>query len=68
MSTVKEVLEEKEIKQIWLAEKPSKSCNTVNCYVKKRRQPRLETLMSITDVLDIGVKYLIISNRDNEGK
>jgi hypothetical protein len=39
MSTVKEVFEEKEIKQTWLAEKPGKSYSTVNGYVQKRRQP-----------------------------
>jgi len=68
MSTVKEVLEEKGNKQTWLAEKPGKSYNTVNGYVQKRQRPRLETLMSITEILDIDVKCLIISNKENEGK
>jgi len=59
MSTVKEVLEEKEIKQIWLAEKPSKSCNTVNCYVKKRRQPSLEGLYKIAEILNMETPELL---------
>ena len=55
MSTVKEVLEEKGNKQTWLAEKLGKSYNTVNGYVQKRQRPRLETLMNITEILDIDV-------------
>jgi len=63
MSTVKEVLEEKETKQTWLAEKPGKSYSTVNGYVQKRQRPRLETLMNITEILDIDVKCLIVSSK-----
>jgi transcriptional regulator with XRE-family HTH domain len=63
MNRIKEVLEEKGIKQIWLAEKLGKSYNMVNAYVQNRQQPRLEILMSIADILDIDVKELIISNK-----
>ena len=38
---IKEVLEEKGIKQTWLAEKLGKSYNMVNGYVQNRQQPRL---------------------------
>jgi putative transcriptional regulator len=63
MSTVKEGLEEKGVKQTWLAEKLGKSYNTVNGYVQKRQRPRLETLMNITEILDIDVKCLIVSSK-----
>ncbi|MCH1437354.1 MAG: helix-turn-helix transcriptional regulator [Flavobacteriales bacterium] len=63
MNRIKEVLEEKGIKQIWLAEKLGKSYNMVNAYVQNRQQPRLEILMSIAEILDIDVKELIISNK-----
>ena len=63
MNRIKEVLEEKGIKQIWLAEKLGKSYNMVNAYVQNRQQPRLETLMNIAEILDIDVKELIISNK-----
>ena len=63
MNRIKEVLEEKGIKQIWLAEKLGKSYNMVNAYVQNRQQPRLEILMSIAEILDIDVKKLIISNK-----
>jgi putative transcriptional regulator len=47
MNRIKEVLEEKEIKQIWLAEKLEKSYNMVNTYAQNRKQPRLEVLFKI---------------------
>jgi len=41
MNRIKEVLKEKRIKQIWLADKLGKSYNMVNGYVQNREQPRL---------------------------
>jgi putative transcriptional regulator len=64
MNCIKEVLKEKGIKQIWLAEKLGKSYNMVNSYAQNRRQPRLETLMDIANILDVDVKELIISNKE----
>ena len=49
MNRIKEVLEEKGIKQTWLAEKLGKSYNIVNGYVQNRQQPRLETLNEIAN-------------------
>lgn len=64
MNRIKEVLEEKGIKQKWLAEKLNKSYNIVNGYVQNRQQPRLEILMAIAEILDVDVKDLIISNKE----
>ena len=66
MNRIKKVLEEKGIKQIWLAEKLGKSYNMLNAYVQNRQQPRLEILMSIAEILDIVVKELIISNKETK--
>lgn len=66
MNRIKEVLEEKGIKQIWLAEKLGKSYNMVNAYAQNRQQPRLEIFMKIAEILDIDVKDLIISNKENK--
>ena len=63
MNRIKEVLEQKGIKQIWLAEKMGKSYNMVNSYAKNRRQPRLEDLYKIADILDVDIKELIVSNK-----
>jgi len=63
MNRIKEVLEEKNIKQTWLSKKLGKSYNMVNAYVQNRQQPRLEVLMEIAIILDIDIKDLIVSNK-----
>lgn len=59
MNRIKEVLEEKGIKQTWLAEKLGKSYNMVNSYVQNRQQPRLEVLYEIAKILDVNPKDLL---------
>ncbi|WP_373763644.1 helix-turn-helix transcriptional regulator [Porphyromonas loveana] len=59
MNRIKEVLEEKGIKQTWLAEKLDKSFSIVNSYVCNRRQPSLETLFQIAEILGVEVEVLI---------
>lgn len=59
MNRIKEVLEEKGIKQVWLAEKLGKSFNTVNGYVQNRTQPSLEVLYEIGRILNVHPKELI---------
>jgi putative transcriptional regulator len=65
MNRIKEVLEEKGIKQTWLAEKLEKSYNMVNGYVQNRRQPSLGDLTRIAKILDVDVRLLIESNKDS---
>jgi len=66
MNRIKEVLEQKGIKQTWLAEKLGKSYNMINAYSQNRQQPRLETLMEIAEILDIDIKELLISNKPEQ--
>jgi putative transcriptional regulator len=66
MNRIKEVLEEKGIKQIWLAEKLGKSYNMVNSYVQNRRQPSIEDLYRIGEILNIEAKELLIQSLDNK--
>ena len=66
MNRIKEVLEEKGIKQTWLAEQLGKSYNMVNGYVQNRQQPRLEVLYEIARVLDVKVKDLLIEQKDKK--
>jgi transcriptional regulator with XRE-family HTH domain len=66
MNRIKEVLEEKGIKQTWLAEKLGKSYNMVNSYVKNRQQPRLEVLYKIAEILEVDVKELLIDSNKNQ--
>ncbi len=65
MNRIKEVLEEKGIKQTWLAEKLGKSFSIVNAYVCNRRQPSLETLFQIAEILGIEAKQLIENSNNN---
>ena len=63
MNRIKEVLDEKGIKQTWLAEQLGKSYNMVNSYAQNRQQPRLEVLNDIARILDVDVVELIASSR-----
>lgn len=59
MNRIKQVLEEKGIKQVWLADKLGKSFNTVNGYVQNRNQPSLEVLYEIAEILNVSPKELL---------
>ncbi len=63
MNRIKEVLEHKGIKQKWLAEQLDKSYNMVNSYAQNRRQPSLEDLYKIADILDVEAKELLIERK-----
>ncbi|UXX79149.1 helix-turn-helix transcriptional regulator [Reichenbachiella carrageenanivorans] len=67
MNRIKEVLEQKGIKQIWLAEQMGKSYNMVNSYAQNRRQPSLEDLYKIAEILNVEVAALLIE-RNIQGK
>ena len=74
MNRIKEILEEKGIKQTWLAERLGKSYNMVNGYVQNRQQPRLEVLFEIAkiqyeetngdiDKLNQNIKFIDTANK-----
>lgn len=63
MNRIKEVLEEKGIKQTWLAEKIGKSFSQTNAYVCNRRQPSIELLYEIASLLGVEAKDLLVDNR-----
>ena len=65
MNRIKEVLEERGIKQTWLAERLGKSFCIVNSYVCNRRQPSLEVLFEIAEILNVEPKELIGSQASN---
>lgn len=67
MNRIKEVLEEKGIKQTWLAEKLGKSFSIVNSYVCNRRQPSLDILFEIAKILEVDVRVLI-GTKENRQK
>ena len=66
MNRIKEVLEQNGLTQIWLADKLGKSYNMVNSYAKNRRQPSIEVLFKIAEILNIDVKELLVSNKTEQ--
>jgi Predicted transcription factor, homolog of eukaryotic MBF1 len=66
LNRIREVLEEKGIKQTWLADKLGKSFNMVNAYVCNRKQPSLEILKQIAEILQVSMKDLIVDNKEGE--
>ena len=64
MNRIKEVLKEKGISQTWLADKVGKSYNTINEYARNKRQPSLEDLYRIAEILNVQVKELLIERND----
>lgn len=63
MNRIKDVLEQKGIKQKWLAEQLGKSYNMVNSYAQNRRQPSIEDLYKIAKILDVEVATLLIESK-----
>ncbi|MBK9994658.1 MAG: helix-turn-helix transcriptional regulator [Saprospiraceae bacterium] len=64
MNRIKEILDERGIKQTWLADQLGKSYNMVNAYVQNRQQPRLEVLYEIANILKIDIKRTFKTNEE----
>ena len=63
MNRIKEVLKQKGIKQTWLAKNLGKSYNMINAYVQNRRQPSIEDLYQIAELLNVETKDLLYPTR-----
>ncbi len=63
MNRIKEALKEKGLTQVWLAKELDKGFKMVNAYACNRKQPSLETLFRIADLLQVNVKELITDNK-----
>lgn len=66
MNRIKAVLEQKGIKQIWLAEQLEKSYNMVHSYVQNKRQPSIDDLYKIAEILNVDIKELLVSNKPEQ--
>ena len=66
LNRIREVLDEKGISQTWLAKKLNKSFNSVNSYVCNRTQPNLETLLHISQILNVNMKDLIADQEQKQ--
>lgn len=65
MNRIKEVLKDKGISQTWLAKQTGKSYNTINEYARNVRQPSLENLYKIAEILSVDVKELLSNSIKN---
>jgi putative transcriptional regulator len=63
MNRIKSILDKKGLTQTWLSAELGKSYNMVNAYAQNRRQPSLEVLYEIADILNVDVKQLLNSNK-----
>ncbi|WP_418499699.1 helix-turn-helix domain-containing protein [Flagellimonas sp.] len=61
MNRIKEVLKEKGITQTWLSIQMGKSYNTINEYARNKRQPSLEDLYKIAEILKIKPTELLVT-------
>lgn len=64
MNRIKEALQEKGITQTWLAKQMNKSYNTINEYARNKRQPSLEDLYQIAEILNVSAKDLLIDKKE----
>ena len=62
MNRIKEVLKDKGISQTWLAKKMDKSYPTINEYARNKRQPSLEDLYKIAEILQVNAKDLLVDS------
>lgn len=63
MNRIKEILKEKGITQTWLAEKMDKSYTTINEYARNVRQPSVEDLYEIADILQVQATDLLVNKK-----
>jgi len=68
MNHIKEILNEKGIKQTWLAEKLGKSFKIVNAYACNRQQPPIDVLYKISEILNVEVADLLVAKKDLKNK
>ena len=62
MNRIKELLKEQGRSQKWLVFQIGKSYNMVNGYVQNRKQPSIECLYEIAEILNISVKELLVDH------
>ena len=68
MNQLKEVLKNKGISQTWLANQMDKSYTTINEYARNKRQPSLEDLYKIAEILNVDASELLVKKLTENGK
>jgi transcriptional regulator with XRE-family HTH domain len=65
MNRIKKILKEQGRTQTWLAEKIEKSYVVVTNYCNNNSQPSIQVLTEISQILDVDVRELLVSTKDN---
>jgi len=65
MNRIKDVLKEQGRTQTWLAEKIGKSYVVVTNYCNNNSQPSIQVLTEISRVLDVDVRELLVSTKND---
>lgn len=65
MNRIKAVLAEKQRTNRWLAEQMGKSENTISIWCSNKSQPSIAQLQEIANLLDVDVRVLLKSQKDN---
>jgi len=65
VNRIKKVLKEQGRTQTWLAKKIGKSYVVVTNYCNNNSQPSIQVLTEISQVLDIDVRELLVSTKDD---
>jgi putative transcriptional regulator len=66
MNRIKDVLKDQGRTQTWLAEKIGKSYVVVTNYCNNKSQPSIPVLVEIAGVLDVDVRELLVSTKNNK--
>lgn len=66
MNRIKDILDKKGIKQVWLANQLGKSYRIVNSYACNRSQPHLKELYRIANILNVDPKELLVDVNHEE--
>ena len=65
LNRIKVVLAEKQRTNRWLAEQMGKSENTISRWCSNKSQPSIAQLQEIANLLDVDVRVLLKSQKDN---
>ena len=65
MNRIKVVLAEKQRTNRWLAEQMGKTENTISRWCSNKSQPSIAQLQEIANLLDVDVRVLLKSQKDN---
>ena len=63
MNRIRQVLDRENIQQTLLVEQLNESYEMVNKYLHNRQQPRFEVLIDNTEISDMEIDKLIVSNK-----